>query len=175
MVVVLPAPFGPMRPYTSPRSTRRSRSASAVWLPYCLPRLVASMPGVVAAPDFISGAMVPGRLPDVLAVAYSDAEAPQPAPVTPPQLSVAGIGLRVARVFAHQDGRFQSAPDEFLHAGDEHGIDEERARDRADSGDLHVQAGQFEHCFPRRSMIVEYDVSNLEQPLPGLDAGLLFL
>src|SRR5690606_5365012 len=39
IVVVLPAPFGPMKPYTSPCFTSRSMPSSAVKLPYSFTRL----------------------------------------------------------------------------------------------------------------------------------------
>src|SRR5947199_5647318 len=48
-VVVLPAPFGPRKPKTSPASTRSDRSCSATLRPYCLRRASVSMAGVAAA------------------------------------------------------------------------------------------------------------------------------
>jgi hypothetical protein len=47
-VVVLPAPFGPRKPKTSPRSTVIVRPASASTRPYCLRRSRASMAGLAA-------------------------------------------------------------------------------------------------------------------------------
>src|SRR5216684_9074783 len=49
-VVVLPAPFGPRKPNTSPGSTVRLRSWRATLRPYALRRLVISMAGADRAP-----------------------------------------------------------------------------------------------------------------------------
>src|SRR2546421_8015207 len=55
MVVVLPAPLGPRKPNSSPAPTSRSRSSTAVRLPYRLVRsLVASTRSSVEAPRDLS-------------------------------------------------------------------------------------------------------------------------
>src|SRR5437879_4223172 len=50
MVVVLPAPFGPRNPKTSPCSTTRSTSMIPRWAPYDLVSFSVSMIAVMAAP-----------------------------------------------------------------------------------------------------------------------------
>src|SRR5437660_11970395 len=58
MSVVLPAPVGPSRPYTSPRRTRRSTPSSATWRPNRL-----TTPSTSTAKASSVGILVPPRWP----------------------------------------------------------------------------------------------------------------
>src|SRR4030081_3836670 len=84
-VVVLPAPFGPRKPKTSPGSTVRVRSCRATFRPYALWRLVISTAGADRGPAVKSEAAGVGLVETAgnsLDVAGLQAPAPNPERLT---------------------------------------------------------------------------------------------
>src|SRR5512135_3265143 len=78
MVVVFPAPFGPRKPRTSPRSTRNETESTAVARPYLLVRLSTSIIGLTS-PGFVTLRRVDGgagRCPRPLSSEPSRSRAP---------------------------------------------------------------------------------------------------
>src|SRR5262249_19244887 len=111
MVVVFPAPLGPMNPRIWPRSTARDRPSSATNPPYffvspfvtttCLPGLIFApfSPGRPAANLQARGLQAPQVLPRVAAARLSDldVEVERPMLVRPQQAWVVDLDLLGAR------------------------------------------------------------------------------